>query len=109
GGDRSPDRSRGIRMHGHIGAPVFGRLDRSTKLRFGELDRLDRIVGRTDATAAHQLDLTGPLSQLLARAQPYLIGAVGNGCYARELGLAQRPSPFPRNLVAKPKVSMARG
>jgi hypothetical protein len=37
GGDRLPDRSRRVRMNGYISAPIFGRLDRGAKLRFGEL------------------------------------------------------------------------
>src|SRR6202011_5427230 len=69
----------------------------------------DRIVRRTDATSCHQLDLTGALSQLLARAQPHLIGAVGDGCDAGDLRLAQRPAKGPRNFVARPKISVARG
>ena len=36
-GGRLPDRTRRIGVHGHAGAPIFGRLDRSMDLRFSEL------------------------------------------------------------------------
>ena len=52
GGDRLPDRTRRIRMYGHIGAPIFGSLNRGTNLRFGVLGRFDRIVEASDAAAA---------------------------------------------------------
>ena len=109
GGDRLPDRARRIGVYGHIGAPILGSLDRGTNLRFGVLGRFDRIVGRGDAAARHQLDLARAMPQLLSRAQADLIGAVGDGCDALDLGVAQRPAQRPRNLKEKPKVSMARG
>ena len=109
GGNRLSDRARRIRMHGHIGAPIVGRLNRGANLRFGVLGRFDRIVGRRDAAAGHQLDLTRALSQLLSRSQADLIGAVGDGCDALDLGVAQRAAQRPRNLEGESKISMSRG
>ena len=109
GGNGLSDRPGRIGMYGHIGAPIFGGLDRGANFRFGVLGRFDRIVGRGDATARHQLDLARAVPQLLPRAQAHLIGAVGDGCDALDLGVAQRPAQCPRNLEDEPKISMARG
>ena len=109
GGDRLPDRTRRICVHGHIGAPIFGGLNRRTNLRFSVLGRFDRIERRADATTCHQLDLTRACSQLFSGSQADLIGAVGNGCDAFDLGVAQRAAKRPRNLEGEPKISMSRG
>src|SRR4051794_26052936 len=109
GGDRLSDRTRRIRMHGHIGAPILCRLDRGTYFHLGVLGRFDWIVGRADAAAPHQLDLARALPQLLPRSQANLIGAVGDGCYPLDLGVAQWSSERARNLEKKAKISMTRG
>ena len=44
GGDGLSDRTWRIRVYGDIGAPIFGRLNRSMNLRFTELGRFDWIV-----------------------------------------------------------------
>ncbi len=94
GGDRLSDRPRNVCVHGYIGTPIIGRLDRGANLRLGVLGRFDRIVGRGDATARHELDLACALSQLLSCSQANLIGAVGNGCDTLDLGM--RWTPFVR-------------
>src|SRR5215831_3805595 len=107
-GNGMSDRPRRIGVHGHIGAPILRSLDCGTDLRFGVLGRFDRIVGRGDATTRHQLDLARATPQLLSRAQADLIGAVGDGCDALDLGMAQGPSQCPRHLKDKAKISMPR-
>jgi hypothetical protein len=68
GGDRLADRPRHICVNGNVSAPILCGLDRCMDLRFGILDRFDRIVGRGDAAARHQLDLARAVPQLLSRA-----------------------------------------
>src|SRR6202040_1685384 len=109
GGDRLSDRTRHIRVYGDIGAPIVGGLNRGTNLRFGVLGRFNRIIGRSDAAACHQLDLARTVPQLLSRSQADFIGAVSDGSDAFEFGVAQRSAQRPRNLKEKPKVSMAGG
>ena len=109
GRDRLSDRPRNVCVHGHIGAPIFGRFNRGANLRLGVLGRFDRIVWRGDATARHQLDLACALSQLLSRPQAHLIGAVSNRCDAHDLGVAQRAARHARNLKGESKIPMSRG
>src|SRR4029450_8439554 len=109
GGDPLPDRTRSIRVHGHIGAPIFGGLNRGANLRFSILGRFNRIERRADATTCHQLDLTRPRPQLFSGPPADLIWAVSNGCDAFDLGVAQRAAKGPRNLEGEPKISMPRG
>ena len=109
GPDGLPDGARRVGMDGDVGAPVLGGLDRGPDLGFGVLGRFDRIVRRADAAAPHHLDLARPQSQLLARAQPDLVRAVGNGSETLELGVAERAARCPRQLEREAKVAMARG
>jgi hypothetical protein len=55
GRERLSDRTRRIRVHGHISAPIVGGLSRGTNLRFGVLGRFNRIIDDPHpATAAGQ-------------------------------------------------------
>src|SRR5690349_10550002 len=95
GGNGLPDRGWRICVYGHVGAPIAGSLNRGADLGFGILRRFDRIVRGRDTTAGHQLDLTRTLSELLARSQPDLVGAVSDGCNALNLGVAQVTAQCP--------------
>ena len=55
-------------MDRDIRAPIVGRLNGGANLRFGVLRRLDRIIGRGNAAAGHELDLAGALPQLFSGA-----------------------------------------
>ena len=88
GGDRLSDRTRRIRVYSDISAPIVSRLIRSANLRLGVLGRFNRIIGRSDAAACHQLDLARTVPQLLSRSQADFIGAVSDGSDAFELGVA---------------------
>ena len=67
-----------VGVHRDIGAPVLGGLDGGAQLRLGEGRDVERAVRRGDAAAGRQLDLRGAQHELLADAQPHLVGAVGD-------------------------------
>ncbi len=109
GGDCLPDCTRRVGVHRDIRAPILGGLNSGTNLRFGVLRRLDRIVGRGNAAAGHELDLAGALPQLLPGSQSDFVGAVGNGRDTLDLGVAQRASERAGNFKGEPEISMPGG
>ena len=59
------------------------------------------LYGELTRATGHQLDLARTLSQLLSRAQPNLIGTVGNRRNAFDLGVTQRTTRQSRNFEGR--------
>ena len=72
----------GLRRVG-VGADIAAEggcfLHRRADFAFGELQAVERIVGRGDAAGHHDLHMVGALAHLLARGLADFIGAVGDG------------------------------
>ena len=101
------DRARRVGVDGDIGAPVLRRLDRGPQLGHGVLGDVERIVGRGDAAAGHQLDLAGAEHQLLARA---LAHRAGSSAIAAAPTLAVgESSGRARQFVRQPEIAVAAG
>ena len=62
----------------HVAAEGLGLVGRRGDLGLGELQGIERIVGRGDAARAHDLHLVGALAHLLAHQLAHLVGAVGD-------------------------------
>ena len=77
--DRPGDGLRRIGVGQHVAAEGLGLVGRGGDLGLGELQRIERIVGRGDAARAHDLHLVGALAHLLAHRLAHLVGAVGDG------------------------------
>ena len=67
-----------VGMGQHVAAEGLGLVGRRGDLGLGELQRIERIVGRGDAARAHDLHLVRALAHLLAHQLAHLVGAVGD-------------------------------
>jgi hypothetical protein len=89
---RATDRDRRIGVEGDIRIPVSGGFDAGSHLEFAKRQHVERRARRRDPAAADELDLGGPLQELLAHPQPHLVRAVGDIRGAFLLEKAERPA-----------------
>ena len=107
--DRSLDRNRRIGVGGDVSAPVLGSLDGGPQLGFGEGGYIEGAEWRRNAAARRQLDLRGPLHQLLARAHANLIRTVRDHAAANFFHAAEHAADRSRQIGKLPEVAMATG
>ena len=72
------DRLGRIGVGADVAAEGGGLLHRGADFAIGELQAVERIVGRGDAAGHHDLHMVGALAHLLARGLADFVGAVGD-------------------------------
>ena len=77
GVQRTIDRGVGVGMHGDVGSPVGGGLDRGAHFLDAELRGVDGVVLRLDAATGHQLDRSRALAQRFTHGAAHFVRAIG--------------------------------
>ncbi len=86
--DGAGDGVGAIGMGADIGLPGLRLADRGADLLQGELQAVERIVGRGDAARDHELDVVGALAQLVAHRTQHLRHAVDDARDQRDAAAA---------------------
>src|SRR5208282_6726074 len=104
--DRAADRLRRVGVSEDIGVPGLCLLDDRPHLPLAVLQVPDRVVWRGDAARGQDLDLSRPLSQLVARGAAALRHTVGD---AREVDAAFATGTGDDRLRPRPDIAMSAG
>ncbi len=107
--DRPAYGFRGIGVHGHIGAPVVGGLDRGLHLVQRVLRHIQRVVGRGGAAAGHDLDLGRAGAQVFTGRGQYLVPAIGDEAHAHQFASRNRTTEPAGTIARHPEVTVAGG
>src|SRR5262249_21634231 len=109
GGNRPLDRLGRVGMHGDIGSPIACGFDGGPQFFQGEGARVKRAVRRRYPSARRQLDLTGPLHELLTHADADLVRTVGDHGDADLLAAPQWRSDDARDVPWLAEIAVTAG